>query len=119
MTQYKLGAVEMSFANIIWDNEPLSSARLVKLCGERLSWKKSTTYTILRRLCERGIFQNNDGTVSSLLSREEFAALQSQEFLDEAFGGSLPKFLAAFTGRKRLSDEDIAELQRLIDQSRG
>ncbi len=119
MAQYKLGAVELSFANIIWDNEPLSSAELVRLCAEKLSWKKSTTYTILRRLCQRGIFQNRDGTVSSLLSREEFSSLQSREFIDEAFGGSLPKFIAAFTGRKALSAEEIDELQRLIDQSRG
>ncbi len=119
MAQYKLGAVEASFAGIIWDNEPLSSARLVKLCEERLSWKKSTTYTILRRLCQRGIFQNRDGVVSSRVSREEFAALQSREFLDEAFGGSLPKFLAAFAGSKPLTGEEIDQLQKLIDRSRG
>ena len=118
MAQYKLGAVEASFAGIIWDNEPISSTRLVKLCEERLSWKKSTTYTILRRLCGRGIFQNNDGTVTSLVSREEFATLQSREFVDEAFGGSLPRFLTAFTRRGELSEEDIAQLRQLIDEHR-
>ena len=119
MVQSKLGPVEAGFAAIIWDNEPLSSAELVKLCQEKLSWKKSTTYTILRRLCQRGLFQNENGTVTSLVGREDFAARQSREFVDEAFGGSLPKFLAAFTQRGDLSEEDVAQLQRLIDQHRG
>ena len=119
MTQYKLGEVEASFAAIIWENEPLSSSALVKLCQERLAWKKSTTYTVLRRLCQRGIFRNEDGVVTSLLGREEFAALQSEEFVEQAFDGSLPKFLTAFASRKKLSDEEIAQLQRLIDESRG
>ncbi len=118
MIQYKLGPVEASFAAIIWDNEPLSSAELVRLCQEKLSWKKSTTYTILRRLCQRGLFRNENGTVTSLVGRADFAALQSREFVDEAFGGSLPKFLAAFTRRGELSEEDIAQLQRLIDEHR-
>ena len=118
MTQYKLGEVEASFAAIIWENEPLSSSALVRLCEERLAWKKSTTYTVLRRLCQRGIFRNEDGVVTSLLGREEFAALQSEEFVEQAFDGSLPKFLTAFISRKRLSDEEIAQLQRLIDENR-
>lgn len=119
MTQYKLGDAEATFAALIWDNEPLSSSRLVELCGERLSWKKSTTYTVLRRLCQRGIFRNEGGTVTSLLSREEFDALRSREFVEQTFDGSLPRFLAAFASRQRLSGEEIEELQRLIDQSRG
>lgn len=119
MPQYKLGEVESAFAALIWDNEPLSSARLVELCGEKLSWKKSTTYTVLRRLCQRGIFQNESGMVTSLISREEFAALQSQEFVDQTFDGSLPQFLAAFTRRKKLSREEIDQLQRFIDENRG
>lgn len=119
MSQYKLGEVETSFALLIWENEPLTSAKLVELCGEKLSWKKSTTYTVLRRLCQRGIFKNEGGTVTSLIPQEEFAALQSQEFVDEAFDGSLPQFLAAFTRRKKLSPEEIDQLQRLIDENRG
>lgn len=119
MTQYKLGDAEATFAALIWDNEPLSSSRLVELCGERLSWKKSTTYTVLRRLCQRGIFRNEGGTVTSLLSREEFDALRSREFVEQTFDGSLPRFLAAFASRQRLSGEEIEELQRLIDESRG
>lgn len=119
MTQYKLGEVESAFAALIWDNEPLTSSRLVELCADRLEWKKSTTYTVLRRLCQRGIFQNRDGTVTSLISREEFAARQSEEFVDQTFDGSLPKFLTAFASRKKLSQEEIGQLQRLIDESRG
>ena len=119
MTQYKLGEVESAFAALIWDNEPLTSSRLVELCADRLDWKKSTTYTVLRRLCQRGIFQNEGGTVTSLIGREEFAARRSEEFVDQTFDGSLPKFLAAFASRKKLSQEEIRQLQRLIDESRG
>ena len=119
MTQYKLGEVEAAFAALIWDNEPLSSSRLVELCGEKLDWKKSTTYTVLRRLCQRGLFQNEGGVVTALISRDEFAARQSEEFVEQAFDGSLPKFLAAFTSRKKLGADEIAQLQKLIDENRG
>ena len=119
MAQYKLGEVEAAFAALIWDNEPLTSSQLVELCSDRLDWKKSTTYTVLRRLCQRGIFQNEGGTVTSLIGREEFAARQSEEFVDRAFDGSLPKFLAAFARRKKLSREEIEQIQRLIDENRG
>ena len=118
MPQYKLGEVEAAFASIIWDNEPLPSSRLVELCAQKLDWKKSTTYTVLHRLCERGIFQNEGGTVTSRISREDFAARRSEEFVEEAFDGSLPQFLAAFTRRKKLGREEIDELQRLIDENR-
>lgn len=119
MAQYKLGEVESAFANLIWDNEPMPSSRLVELCAEKLGWKKSTTYTVLRKLCGRGIFQNEGGTVASLISREEFAARRSEEFMDEEFDGSLPRFLAAFTRRKKLSQKEIEQLQRLIDEYEG
>ena len=115
--EYKLGVIEMRFADIIWENEPLQSGEMVRLCEKELGWKKSTTYTILRRLCERGLFQNQEGSVTSLLSKEEFAARQSEEFVEEAFEGSLPRFLAAFTRRKKLTDQEIAELQRIIEES--
>ncbi len=118
MADTRLGAMETRFANLIWDNEPLPSGELVKLCEKELSWKKSTTYTILRRLCERGIFQNNDGIVTSLMSKKEFNALQSEKFVEETFDGSLPKFLIAFSMRKKLSEKEIAELQAFIDQYR-
>ena len=104
---------------MICQNEPISSPELVKLAAQELNWKKSTTYTVLKRLCERGIFQNNDGTVTSLISRQDFYAVQSEKFVEETFSGSLPAFLAAFTTHKKLSDAEIKELQELIDQSRS
>ncbi len=115
MEDYKLGAVESRFADLIWANEPLPSRELVALCQSVLNWKKPTTYTVLRKLCERGIFQNQDGMVSSRISREEFYAAQSEQFVAETFDGSLPAFFAAFTRRKNLRAEEICELRRLID----
>ena len=119
MAEWRMGLIESRFADIIWNHEPVSSTQLVKLAGEELGWKKSTTYTVLKRLCERGIFQNNAGTVTSLLSRQQFQANQSEEFIADSFGGSLPAFLACFATRKKLTEEEIAQLQALIDQSRG
>ena len=118
MDDYKLGVVERRFADLIWDNEPISSGELVKLCETELSWKKSTTYTVLKKLCARGIFRKEQGTVTSRLSRQEFAARQSQQFVDETFHGSLPAFLAAFSRRKKLSDEEVTQLEQLIDENR-
>ena len=119
MAVYKLGAVEARFAELIWENEPLPSNRLAKLAEQELGWKKSTTYTILKRLCERGLFQNEGGQVSSLVSREEFQAAQSEQFVEEAFGGSLPAFVAAFGSRRRLTESELDELERLIESMRG
>lgn len=118
MTDYRLGEIEMRFAELIWQNEPVASGDLVKLAEKELCWKKSTTYTILRRLCEREIFQNRDSVVTSLLSKEEFLAGQSEKFVEETFSGSLPHFLAAFSSRKKLSDKEIEEIQRFIDEHR-
>lgn len=115
MDEIKLGVVESQFADIIWSNEPISSGKLVELCKERLEWKKSTTYTVLKKLCERGIFQNDGGIVSSIISKDEFYALQSEKFVVENFGGSLPAFIAAFTQRNNLSKKDIEEIQKMID----
>lgn len=115
MGDMRLGAIEAKFADLIWSNEPLSSAELVKLAAQELDWKKSTTYTVLRRLCEKGIFQNEDGTVTSKISKREFYAVQSEQFVDETFDGSLPAFLAAFTTRKALTAAEIAEIQQMID----
>ena len=118
MAEYKLGEVETRFANLIWDNEPISSGELVKLCEKELNWKKSTTYTILRRVCDRELFRNENGTVTSLVGREEFRAMQSEQFVDELFSGSLPKFLAAFTARNKLSGKEIGELREIIEKNR-
>lgn len=113
--EMKLGVVEAQFAELIWAREPLASGELVKLCEKELNWKKSTTYTVLKKLCERGIFQNNDGVVTSLLTKDEFNAVQSERFVEDTFEGSLPAFLAAFTSRKQLSAEEVEEIRRLID----
>lgn len=116
MDESRLGAVESRFADLIWEHEPLSSGELVRLCQEELEWKKSTTYTVLKKLCERGIFRNEGGAVSSLLTRQEFYARQSQKYVEETFAGSLPAFISAFVSGKKLSGEDIAEIRRMIDQ---
>ena len=114
MKDIQLGTIESRFADIIWSNEPISSSEIVKLSEQSLKWKKSTTFTVLRRLCDKGIFQNNKGTVTSLISRQEFYAMQSEKFVDETFEGSLPAFLTAFTTRKNLKPEEVAELRRMI-----
>ena len=119
MPEYKLGEIESLFADIIWSNEPLSSRQLAELAEKSLQWKRTTTYTILKRLCDRGLFQNQGGTVTSCVSRQEFYARQSEKFVDETFGGSLPAFLAAFGSRKKLSQSEIDEAQKLIDAMRG
>lgn len=114
MEDMKLGFVESQFAEIIWQNEPLPSRELVRLCEERLNWKKSTTYTVLKKLCDRGIFQNVNGVVSSIISKTEFYSMQSEKFVEESFGGSLPAFIAAFTARKQLSEAETEEILNMI-----
>ena len=118
MTEMKLGVVEAKFADIIWSNEPLRPGELVKLAEAELNWKRTTTFTILKRLCEKGIFQNQDRIVTSLISREEFYALQSERFVNDTFEGSLPAFLAAFGTRKKLSEEEVEELKKVIEGMR-
>jgi len=115
MDDRKLGLVESRFADIIWEHAPLHSRELVKLCEEKLHWKKPTTYTVLRKLCERGLFQNDNGIVSARVSREEFYAIQSEQFVEETFSGSLPAFIAAFTKRKSLRPDEIAQIRAMID----
>ena len=115
MDEIKLGIIEAKFADIIWHNEPIPSGELVKLCEEELGWKKSTTYTVLKKLCDRGIFQNEQGTVTSLISKDEFNSRQSEKFIEETFDGSLPAFIAAFTKRKSLSKKDMDEIRKMID----
>ena len=114
MSDYQMGAIESRFADIIWENEPISSTELAKQSEELFKWKKSTTYTVLKRLCEKGIFQNNKGTVTSLITRSEFYSVQSERFVEETFEGSLPAFLAAFTARKSLTPEEVSQLRKLV-----
>ena len=107
MSDLKMGTAEARFADIIWEREPITSGQIAKIGAEEFNWKKSTSHTVLRRLCERGLFKNEDGTVTSLISREEYYARHSEQYVEDTFGGSLPAFLAAFGTRKKLSDEEI------------
>ncbi|MCI6771920.1 MAG: BlaI/MecI/CopY family transcriptional regulator [Oscillospiraceae bacterium] len=116
MSDYQMGAVEARFADIIWENEPISSTELCRKSEKVLKWKKSTTYTVLKRLCDKGIFQNNKGTVISLISKQEFYAAQSEKFVEETFDGSLPAFFAAFTARKKLSHEEVGLLRKMVEE---
>lgn len=116
MSEYKLAKSEARLADIIWEHEPINSGELVKLCEKELGWKKSTVYTILKRLCVKGIFQNDNATVTSCIKKDELYAKQSRRFVEDTFGGSLPKFLAAFIGGKKLSDAQALELKKLIDE---
>ena len=111
----KLAEGERKFAELIWKNEPVSSGALAKLAEEALSWKRTTTYTVLKRLQERELFVNEGGIVRSLLSKAEYELRISEDFLREAFQGSLPSFLAAFTAKNRLTESEVLELKKLID----
>ena len=115
MTDYKLGAVESRFADLIWNHEPLTTNELIGLCEKELNWKRTTTYTVLKKLSEHGIFQMKEKLVTSLISREEYYALRSEQFVAETFQGSLPAFIAAFTKRKALTDKEIAEIRDMIN----
>lgn len=115
--EIQLGVVESRFADIIWKNEPVTSSVLVKLAGQELQWKRTTVHTVLRRLCDKGLFQNENGMVTSLVSREQFYALQSQKFVDDTFSGSLPAFLAAFSMGRKLTDAERELIHQIIDQA--
>ncbi len=116
MEERKLGPVELRFAELIWENAPISSGELVKLCARELEWKKSTTYTVLKKLCEQGLFQNQGGTVTVLVSRQDYQARQSKQFVADTFSGSLPAFLAAFAQGSPLAQKYIAVIRALIDR---
>lgn len=116
MKDNKLAESEEKFAELIWQNEPIGSGELVKLCEKEMNWKKSTTYTVLKKLCEKGIFQNENAVVSSLITRDGYYAKQSLRFVEDTFGGSLPKFLTAFIGGRKLSKHQAEELKKLIDE---
>lgn len=116
MENARLGAVEARFADIVWKNEPLTTRELVNLCEKELNWKRTTTYTVLKKLCERGIFLTENSKVTALVSREEFYAIQSEKFVEDTFDGSLPAFLAAFTARKALTDEEVNELRKMVKE---
>ncbi len=115
MIDFEIGAVQERFADIVWANEPVGSGELVKICEKELKWKKSTTYTVLRKLCEKGLLKNENGIVSSLVSREEFYSAKSEQIIEDSFEGSLPSFIAAFISRKNLTAKEAEEIQRMID----
>jgi predicted transcriptional regulator len=119
MADFNLGEQETRFANIIWDNAPLKSNELVKLAEEVMQWKKSTTYTMLRRLCERGIFKNENAIVDVVLTRDQFYGGQSRKYVEDTFGGSLPRFITSFIGGKGFSDKQADELVHLINEHKG
>lgn len=117
--EYKLAEGEARFAKLIWQSEPIASSELVKRCEKEFGWKKSTTYTVLKKLCERGIFQNENAVVTSLLSEEEFNGFKSRKFVEDSFGGSIPRFLTAFMGGKKLTKKQADEIKKLIDEHTG
>lgn len=116
MEPYKLGEMEQKFADLIWEHAPIPSGELTRLCETAFGWKRTTTYTMLKRLCLRNLFANEKGTVVVRMTKEEFQAAQGEQFLEEHFEGSLPRFLTAFSRRKKLSDEEVEELRRMIEE---
>lgn len=110
-----LAEAEYRFACLVWEHEPLSSGQLVKLAAAELGWKKSTTYTVLKKLCERSVLQNSDGQVTSLIRREDVQQAESAAVVDKTFGGSLPRFVAAFLNSKPISEAEAAEIRALLD----
>ena len=116
MSDLQLGIIEAKFADLIWEREPVTSSELVHICADRFQWKRTTTHTVLKRLCDKGLFENNGGTVTAKLSREEFYTRHSRQYVASTFGGSLPAFLAAFTGGGRLTQEEREQLQALLNE---
>lgn len=117
MTEIQMGVVEARFADIIWSSEPVAAAELARKAQEALGWKKTTAYTVLKRLCEKGIFQNQKGLVTSLLSRQSFYSMRSKQFVQDTFDGSLPAFIAAFTQGRALTAQEREQLRQMIDQT--
>ena len=115
MEKYKLFDAELKFMNIIWEEEPIKSGELVRVCNEKLGWKKSTTYTVLRKLAQRGVLKNENTIVTSIVKKEDTQIYESHEVVEKSFGGSLPKFLTAFFGNKKISKDEAEELKNLID----
>lgn len=115
MNELRLCESDFRFMSVIWDNEPLPSGELVKLCNEKFDWKKSTTYTMLKKMCEKGFAENDGSLVTSLIDRDSVQAYASEHFVEQTFAGSLPKFLVSFLGGKKISEKEAEELKRLID----
>ena len=118
MIELQMGANESKFADIIWEHEPITAAELAKYGDSVMHWKKTTSYTVLKRLCDKGIFHNDKGMVTACVSRQEFYAMQSEKFVEDTFDGSLPAFLAAFAGRKKYTDEEVDKMKQILDSMR-
>ena len=116
MEEMRLGMVEAHFADIVWQHAPMTTKELVALCERELNWKRTTTYTVLKKLCERGIFATENSVVSALVSREDFYAIQSEKFVEDTYAGSLPAFIAAFATRRRPSEQELQEIRRMLDE---
>jgi predicted transcriptional regulator len=117
MEKYKLFDAEYKFVSLLWENEPINSTELVRLAKNNLGWKKSTTYTVLRKLCDRGILKNENAMVSAIIKKEDAQKYESTTIVDKAFDGSLPQFLTAFLGNKKLSEKEAEELKRIIEEA--
>lgn len=117
MKQFKLADGEYKFVSLIWENEPINSTALVKLSLEQLGWKKATTYTVLRKLCEKGILSNKNATVTSLVKKEEVQKFESEILMEKNFENSLPAFLAAFLKDKKLSKKEAEEIREMIEKA--
>ena len=115
MPEMQLGVIESRFADLIWERVPVTTSEMVKLGEKEFGWKRTTTHTVVKRLCEKGLFENTKGTVTARMTREQFYALQSRQFVESSFGGSLPAFIAAFTSGNRLSEEDAEKIRQMID----
>ena len=109
---------EYKFCQILWENEPIGSGEIAKLCKERLNWSRTTTYTVIRRLSDRGVIENRDSVVRSLVTKAQVQQSEIEEFVDKTFEGSLPSFIAAFAESKKLSNDDIDEIQKMINKYR-
>ena len=117
MEKFKLYDAEYKFTSIIWDNEPINSTELVRLVADKLGWKKSTTYTVLKKLCDRGILQNRDAVVTALVKREDVQKYESKAVVEKSFDGSLPKFLTAFLGERKITEQEAEELKQIIEEA--
>ncbi|MBR4732499.1 MAG: BlaI/MecI/CopY family transcriptional regulator [Lachnospiraceae bacterium] len=116
--EFEIGAVQEKFMDLIWKNEPLGSGELVKHCEKELNWKKPTTYTVLRRLCEKGLLQNQNGEVTSLISRDTYYSAKSERVVEDSYEGSLPAFVAAFLSRGKITKKEADEIQKMIEDYR-
>lgn len=117
MSAITLGTIERKFAELIWAKEPVTTSELVKLAEKEFSWKRTTTHTVIKRLCDKGLFENNRGTVKALISEKEFLSLESRAFVQESFSGSLPAFIAAFASGSVLSEDDIKAISKMIEEA--